>query len=95
MLSISLLVRSTLFTIYNVGNDNVVGKRLCIKKGVGLESHKDANLYLRPTKQEVRILEHYLRLPCKPENKPDIISQWNSDWWKEWDERYFKLMLSE
>jgi hypothetical protein len=90
MLSIALLVISTLLTIYHVGNDNVVGKRLSIKKGMGLETHKDAYLYLRPTKQEIHILEHYLRLPCRPENNGDIISQWNSDWWEGWDARFSK-----
>jgi len=88
MLSIGVLVGSTLLTIYNFGNDHIVGNRLVIKTGMGLETHKDAYLYLRPTSEEERILRHYLRLPCKPEKDGEVISQWNSDWWKEWDARF-------
>ncbi|KAL2062124.1 hypothetical protein VTL71DRAFT_6390 [Oculimacula yallundae] len=88
ILSVGLLVGSTLLTIYNFGNSHIVGNRLIIKTGISLETHKDAYLYLQPTKGEERILRRYLRLPCKPKRDGEIISQWNSDWWKDWDARF-------
>jgi hypothetical protein len=88
MLSVALLICSTLLTIYNVGNDEIVGNRLIIKRTGALATHKDAYLYLQPTDEEERVLRHYLRLPYKPEKDGKMISKWNSDWWREWDARF-------
>ena len=86
MISVAILLISTLIVVYHVGNDSSqVGRRLniTVDKKAMMKRHKEAFLYLNPTKEERKVLKNYLLLPYRMEQ--DAASQGNKDWWEEWD----------